>query len=457
MCQDRRVSLNARPGSHTVERAWLRASGEALEAPADRGVRRGSSSALERLVLASPPMILTLLILAPVAWLHLRTNEQSPGTAIASLLVSLLAACGDSAFVMPAGGTFAATGSLATPRVLHSATLLPNGKVLIAAGMGTLSPTPLASGEVYDPAAGTFSATGNLVAGRAGHTATLLPNGKVLMAAGTGEGPVLASAELYDPASGTFAATGSLSEARTRHTATLLPDGKVLVVGGSRPTGNGSTEPLASAELFDPSTGTFTATASLATARSDHSATLLPDGRVLIVGGETGDGGILDAAELYDPAIGSFIVTGRLNGARTYHTATLLLNGKVLVAGGYGSTARDTASSELYDVATGSFTPTGRLQNPRNRHTATLLAGGQVLVAGGGTMSGGASLGSSELYDPVAGRYASTGDLLQGRAMHTATLLLAGKVLIAAGNPSLATAELFDPAGSVHDASPGGP
>ena len=157
-------------------------------------------------------------------------------------------------------GTWTATGSLATARDDHTATLLPNGKVLVAGGYdgsGTL-----ASAELYDPASGTWTATGSLATARYRHTATLLPNGKVLVAGGSDNSGALASAELYDPASGTWTATGSLATARDCHTATLLPNGKVLVAGGFD--GSGS---LASAELYDPASGTWTATGSLATAR----------------------------------------------------------------------------------------------------------------------------------------------------------------------------------------------
>src|SRR5438067_1511338 len=163
--------------------------------------------------------------------------------------------------------TFDNTGSLVTARYLHTATLLPNGKVLVAGGFG--SSVPLASAELYDPASGTWTATGSLGTARYYHTATLLPNGKVLVAEGANSSGDLASAELYDPASGTWTATGSLGTAREVHTATLLPNGKVLVAGGANSSGA-----LASAELYDPASGTWSATGSLAVARYYHTATL---------------------------------------------------------------------------------------------------------------------------------------------------------------------------------------
>ncbi len=191
--------------------------------------------------------------------------------------------------------------------------------------------------------------TGSLTTTRQFHTATLLPNGKVLVAGGwnyPGYTNYLASAELYDPATGTWTATGSMAAARTNHTATLLPTGQVLVAGGIASAGT-----LASAELYDPATGTWTTTGSLTTARWSHTATLLPNGKVLVAGGGYGD-----SAELYDPATGSWTATGSLAQTRQSHTATLLPNGMVLVAGGYSYPTGDVASAELYDPASGTWT-----------------------------------------------------------------------------------------------------
>src|SRR5450755_1284917 len=163
-----------------------------------------------------------------------------------------------------ASGTFVNTGSLATAHDSHTATLLPNGKVLVAGGVnGPGDQTATAIAELYDPASGTWTATGSLVTARYVHAATLLPNGKVLVTGGYNDSGRLASAELYDPASGTWTATGSLATGRRFHTATLLPNGKVLVAGGNALVGGGA---IASAELYDPASGIWTATGSLATA-----------------------------------------------------------------------------------------------------------------------------------------------------------------------------------------------
>lgn len=191
-----------------------------------------------------------------------------------------------------------------------------------------------------------------------------------------------------------FVLTGSLNTGRTEHTATLLNNGMVLVAGGN--TSNG--EPLASAELYDPATGTFTLTGSLNTARRDQTATLLNNGMVLIAGGEDGGGNGIASAELYNPANGTFTVTGSLNTARQFDTATLLNNGMVLVAGGYNSSGLLLASAELYDPTAGVFTVTGSLNAGRTYQTATLLNNGTVLVVGGFT--GSVVLASAELYEP---------------------------------------------------------
>jgi hypothetical protein len=178
---------------------------------------------------------------------------------------------------------------MAVGRESHKATLLSDGKVLVAGGTLFLNilDRVTATAELYDPATGTFSPTGSMTTPRQDFTATLLPNGKVLVAGGfDNSGRALATAELYDPASGTFTLTGSMAAPRTGHTATLLPNGKVLVAGGF------------TAELYDPATGTFSFTGGLATARTGHTATLLQSGQVLVIGG-AGSSGILASAEIY--------------------------------------------------------------------------------------------------------------------------------------------------------------
>jgi N-acetylneuraminic acid mutarotase len=236
------------------------------------------------------------------------------------------------------------------------------------------------------------------------------------------------------------------------HTATLLPDGTVLVAGGvcSLACSRGA---LASGELYDPRLGSWTTAGEMIQARANHTATLLADGRVLVAGGAyssgTGLGG-LASAELYDPGNGSWASTGDMDEARYYgHSATLMSNRMVLVAGGG---LVEVASAELFDPGSGSWTATGRMNEVRGGHTATLLSGGRVLVAGGAVGSG-RPLASGELYDLSSGSWTATASMVEGRSLHTATLLASGEVLVAGGvsgvtgtvPDAMASAELYEP------------
>src|SRR5215831_7747216 len=228
--------------------------------------------------------------------------------------------------------TFTLTASLPNGRENHTATLLNNGKVLVAAGnVGD------ATAVLYDPTTATWGFTGNLSTGRWGHTATLLSDGKVIVAGGADSSRFgfASHIEVYDPATGIWTVSARLVTNRIYHTATLLRNGKVLIAAGSTHR-QPRLIPTSDAELYDPSSGTSTATGSLSTARYDHSATLLANGKVLVAGGATGDfgGGEVASAELYDPATGAWTFTGSMSFARSAHTATLLRNGQVLVAGG---------------------------------------------------------------------------------------------------------------------------
>ena len=241
-----------------------------------------------------------------------RTDRTNPPRRLMRALIAVLMLTAALPHSARAADDFTATGSLKTRRIYHTATLLGNGKVLVAGGYSNYS------AELYDPRTGQFTATGSMRVMRRCHTATLLRNGKVLVAGGLIRSDRLSSADLYDPSTGRFTPTGSLGTARFEHTATLLGNGKVLIAGGY------SSERLSSAELYDPSTGLFTATGSLGAARSLHTAALLGNGKVLITGGN-GNDGFLSSAELYDPSTGRFTATGSMAKARYADKADLSL------------------------------------------------------------------------------------------------------------------------------------
>ena len=236
---------------------------------------------------------------------------------------------------------------------------------------------------------------------------------------------------------------GPMLEPRSGHTATLLADGKVLIVGGMRR----NQDFYRSAELYDPATGKFQATGEMSIGRVGQIAVLLRSGRVLIAGGWIGHG-CTDEAELYDPATGKFMVIARMTGKRGRPSATLLRDGNVLLAGGEVVDNESVASAEVFDSRTLTFHATGSMHHARISHTATLLSDGRVLVAGG---YAGAVSSSAEVYDPKTGAFTETGDLNVARCKHTAGLLPDGRVLIAGGSDergwhgNLNSAEIYDP------------
>ena len=293
-----------------------------------------------------------------------------------------------------------------------------------------------------------WALTGSMSTPRQNHVATLLPSGKVLVAGGTVDGTAeLATAELFDPATGTWSPTGSMNVPRDSATLTLLPSGKVLVAGGFNQL-EGVTR---SAELYDPDTGQWSTTGGMVERRVTHTATLLPSGKVLVVGGGGASDmpGLLASAELYDPATGEWQASGTMSIPRAFHTETLLASGEALVVAGFGAAA-PTDSAETYEPASGTWIPTGSMLVSRWLHTATRLSSDAVLVAGGAVLRSDGSFPSdeAELYAPATRSWRRTGSLFTAHAQHSATLLPSGRVLLVGGFDTrgiLTNTELFDP------------
>lgn len=353
---------------------------------------------------------------------------------------------------------FFSTGSMSTSRLGHTATLLPNGKVLIVGGDNSANTTPyLNTAELYDPATGTFNLTGKMSTGRSGHAATLLANGKVLITGGMDAwltDHTLSSAEIFDPATGQFTPTGNMSQKRIWHTATSLANGTVLIAGGAN-IASGITDYLNSAEIYDPATGVFTPTGSMNAPRIWFSATLLNTGKVLVAGGSQQNGGTLMSTELFDPGTGLFTYSANFSTPRLTHFGTTALpNNKVLFIGGQNFVGGDTclSSAEIYDAVTGTISSAGNLLVSRCGASPTLLSDGSVLVAGG-LINGpyGTFLNIAEIYDPVLATSSLISSLMNSlRYNHTVTKLQNGSVLLVGGqigpgtvNSTTASAELY--------------
>ncbi|MGH9742192.1 MAG: Kelch repeat-containing protein [Candidatus Acidiferrum sp.] len=293
---------------------------------------------------------------------------------------------------------------------------------------------------------------------RASQSSTLLPNGKVLIAGGFsgsgGESNPYRTTEMYDPRSGTFEAAANISIGRTGHTATLLKDGKVLIVGGW----TGRYNLRRSAEIYEPAKNTFAATGDMVVERAGSTATLLRDGRVLVAGGEDRQENAIASAEIYDPATGKFTLTGSMAEPRVELTATALEDGKVLIVGGgsgHYPTQTVYRSAELFDPAAGKFALTGAMTVMRHKHTAILLRSGKVLIAGGSdNRDWHGEYASAEIYDPASGTFKATGSMHASRFKlpYAGTLLPSGKVLIAGGG---SFAELYDEASGTFTRVPG--
>lgn len=340
-----------------------------------------------------------------------------------------------------------AVAEMSVGRYAPTATTLADGRVLVAGGFD--GEETVRSAQLFDPGApprsggpGRFTATGSLRGGRNFAAATLLADGKVLIAGGfdarTG---TLDTAELYDPATGAFRPTrGQMNSPRELFTATKLPNGKVLLVGGFN-THVGRTQ--TSAEIYDPATERFAATGAMRVGRFGHSAAWLPaTAKLLVAGGleRTRAGWITQrSAEVYDLLTGTFTSAADMVHARDRATAVWVpAMGKALVIGGKGvgpdGAAVDVLETECFDPGTMAFTPGPRLTQGRMAHTLTELPGGRLLIAGGWSVALSRTTETAERFVPEGGgRFEPAGQMAHGRHDHAAALLADGRVLIVGG------------------------
>lgn len=337
-----------------------------------------------------------------------------------------------------ATGEWRLTGDMHRSRSGHNAVLMPDGRVLVTGGMT----------EVYDPHTGLFevlTAINEQPFGE-GHTSTVLADGRVLIAGGgdyygTDKAYVFSLPPSLRP-------VGPMSVRRTEHTATLLDDGRVLIVGGrgsvNLPGGGAEVRSHANFEIFDPVSGTFSATGPLYEARTGHTATLLHNGSVLVVAGWNYDSGVLVSTEIYDPDTGAFRASARVPGdGRRDHTATLLPDGDVLVVGGHNELSEywpeEFQRSVIFDVAAESFLHTGDMVVPRGAHVAAVLHSSSsdciapVLIAGG-YLGWKEATNSVELFDPLLGMFYELPDMLITRGWPAGTVLADGRVLVTGGS-----------------------
>lgn len=313
------------------------------------------------------------------------------------------------------------TGSMIANRAIHTATLLPDGNVLVAGGQVA---TVLSSCELYISSAGVFASTTSLNIARSAHNSVLLSNNKVLIIGGTFDGTAqLSSCELYDYTDGSMVFASSMTTARSGFFTSKLQNGDILVCGGWNAAGS----QIASAEVYVSSANIWKTVGDMNTARGAECADgiLLSNGKVLIVGGYVAGTTYVSTAELYDPTTETFSYTGSLTYGRYCNTATLLPNGNVLISG-------NTSFSELYNPINGTFSVTGFIPVPVFMHTATLLPNGKVLNTGG--VSGSTYYTATNLYDVPLGLYFPSIALPGNtKRSHRATLLSNGWVLISGG------------------------
>lgn len=321
------------------------------------------------------------------------------------------------------------TGAMTVARAMHTASTLPNGKVLLTGGSSVVSSTRLNSTEIYDPATGVFTAAAPMSEARAEHLAITLNDGRILVMGGqvpTGTSlTMLKTAEIYDPVTGLWSPTGHMIYPRARFKGVLLQDGRVLVLGGYRGFPDG-----VSTEIYDPVTGTFSSAGYTSDYyaglnSTDYSLVLLQDGRVLKVGGYAGGspGGFLTSAEIWSPVTNAWSYTGSMANPRADFGAVLLNNGKVLVAG--GRSTGYLVGVELYDPIAGTFSSVTSLPIQLTFYSAIKMLDGNVLMVG--------NEGTIYRYDVANNAWNNAGFMRQPWWYQTTTLLTNGNLLIAGG------------------------
>ena len=337
-------------------------------------------------------------------------------------------------------GTFTYLEAMGIDRLAHTATLLEDGRLLVAGGRGRGAgrwPETRASTQIFDPDSGAWSSAAQMARKRDAHTAALLEDGRVMALGGRDFQKYHNSTEVYDPAADTWIAGPKMSTKRFDHASVLLGDGTVLVMGGT----NILLAPVEVAETCDAAAETCTLTGPMSQARAQHTATMLQEGRVLVSGGSRGgvgtDAPAFDTAEIYDPEAGEWSTVAGMSVGHSRHTATLLQDGRVLVTGGTGKIT----AAELFDPATGTWSSAGSMSQWRAQHVAVLLADGRVLIVGGI-----GNLASAEVYDPATNTLSPAGEMGESRYRFTVTLLKDDTVMLVGGqtvDKVSASAELY--------------